>query len=146
MIALFPRSLLWRTFLLLTALVVVTTAAWFLIFRAYEVEPRARGLAQNLISVVNLTHVALLTAQPEKRRDLLAELADREGIQVYPGEPGDRIVPFSDTPILQMAMAMVREELGEYTQFALRREGMPGFWVSFNIEDDTYWVRIPRER
>ena len=146
MTVLVPRSLLWRTFLLLTALVVVTTAAWFLIFRAYEVEPRARALAQNLISVVNLTHVALLTAQPEKRRDLLAELADREGIQVYPGEAGERIVPFSDSPLLQMAMVMVREQLGQDTQFALRREGMPGLWVSFDIEDDTYWVRIPRER
>ena len=48
MIALLPRSLLWRTFLLLAALVLLTTAAWFLIFRAYEVEPRARALAVRL--------------------------------------------------------------------------------------------------
>ena len=75
MTALLPRSLLWRTFLLLAALVLLTTAAWFQIFRAYEIEPRARALAQNMASVVNLTHVALLTAQPEKRRELLAELA-----------------------------------------------------------------------
>ena len=52
---LIPRSLLWRTFFLLAALVLLTTAAWFLIFRAYENEPRARGLAQNLVSVVNDT-------------------------------------------------------------------------------------------
>jgi len=45
---LWPRSLLWRTFALLALLVLATTAGWFLIFRAYEVEPRARQLAQNL--------------------------------------------------------------------------------------------------
>ena len=141
-----PRSLLWRTFVLLAALVLLTTAAWFLIFRAYENEPRARALAQNLVSVVNLTHVALLTTQPEKRRELLAELSDREGIQVYAAEPGERIVVMPETPVLQLAMTMVREQLGQDTRFAVRREGLTGLWVSFSIEDDEYWVRIPRER
>lgn len=144
--ALLPRSLLWRTFLLLGALVLVTTAAWFLIFRAYETEPRARALAQNLVSVVNLTHVALLTAQPEKRRELLAELVEREGIQVYAGDPGERIVPLPSTPVLQLAMNLARAQLGETTRFAARRDDLQGLWVSFNIEDDPYWVRIPRER
>lgn len=146
MMALLPRSLLWRTFLLLAALVLLTTAAWFLIFRAYEVEPRARALAQNLVSVVNLTHVALLTAQPEKRGELLAELSDREGIQVYSAEPGERIIAMPDTPILVLTQSLIREQLGQSTRFAVRRDGLPGLWVSFSIEDDEYWVRIPRER
>ena len=79
---LWPRSLLWRTFLLLAALVVLTTFAWFQIFRAYEAAPRARAIAQNLVSIINLTRAALVNAQPEKRRELLLELSDREGIQV----------------------------------------------------------------
>ncbi len=86
-----PRSLLWRTFMLLAALVLATTAAWFGIFRAYEVEPRARQISQNLISIVNITRTALITSQPERRHELLSELAEREGIQVYPSEPGERI-------------------------------------------------------
>ncbi len=144
--SLLPRSLLWRTFLLLGLLVLITTAAWFLIFRAYETEPRARALAQNLVSVVNLTHVALLTAQPEKRRELLAELVEREGIQVYAGYADERIIALPSTPVLQMAMNLARAQLGEATRFAARRDDMQGLWVSFNIEDDPYWVRIPRER
>ncbi len=141
-----PRSLLWRTFLLLGALVLMTTAAWFLIFRAYAIEPRARGLAQNLVSVVNLTRVALITAQPERRHDLLTVLADREGIQVYPGEAGERLVRMPDTPLLQLTMSLVRQQLGEDTRFAARRDDLHGLWVSFYIDDDEYWVRIPRER
>jgi len=85
---LWPRSLLWRTFLLLAALVVATTVGWFQIFRAYEVEPRARQISQNLVSIVNLTRSALVNSQPELRRELLSDLAEREGIQVYPSEPG----------------------------------------------------------
>ena len=143
---LIPRSLLWRTFLLLAALVIVTTAAWFLIFRAYEAEPRARAIAQNLVSVVNLTRLALVTAQPERRRDLLGQLSEREGIEVYPAAPGELIEPLPDIPVLQLVEAYVRIELGDETRLALARDGMPGMWVSFGIADDDYWVRIPRER
>ncbi len=143
---LWPRSLLWRTFALLTLLVLVTTAAWFLIFRVYEREPRARQIAQNLVSVVNLTRVALITAEPSKRRELLVELSDREGVQVYPAEPGEALKPPPDAPLVQMVVEAVRARLGENTRIASARDGLPGIWVSFRIDDDEYWVRVPRER
>lgn len=144
---LLPRSLLWRTFILLALLVSVSTATWFLIFRAYESEPRARALSQNLVSVVNLTRVALITAQPDLRRELLETLSEREGIQVYAADPGERLKPLPpDRPALQLAVEYARAQLGESTRFALEREGLPGLWVSFSIDEDEYWVRIPRER
>ena len=141
-----PRSLLWRTFLLLAVLVILTTVAWFEIFSAYESGPRSRQLAQNMVSVVNLTRAALVSAQPEKRRELLRELAQREAIQVYPSEPGETIAPLPDRPLLRLVTEHVRQELGPDTRFALSRDGLRGFWVSFRIEDDEYWVRVPRER
>lgn len=143
---LWPRSLLWRTFALLALLVLATTAGWFFIFRAYEVEPRARQLAQNLVSVVNLTRAALIAAEPTKRRDLLVELSDREGIQVYPAEAGETIVPPPDRPLLQLVSEALRAQLGPHTRLASARDGQPGLWVSFRIDDDEYWVRVPRER
>ena len=143
---LWPRSLLWRIFLLLALLVLASTAAWFQIFRAYEREPRARQLAQNLVTVVNLTRVALITADAAKRRDLLEELSDREGVQVYPAEPGEVLKPPPDTPIVELLNEAVRARLGENTRFASARDGLPGIWISFHIDDDEYWVRVPRER
>ncbi|MBM3346787.1 MAG: HAMP domain-containing protein, partial [Betaproteobacteria bacterium] len=141
-----PRSLLWRTFLLLAALVLVTTAAWFLIFRAYEAEPRARAISQNLVSVVNLTRFALITAQPERRRALLGLLSDHEGIQIYPASPQERVEPLPDTAVLKLVESLVRLELGDGTRLAMALDGNPGMWVSFGIEDDEYWVRVPRNR
>ena len=86
-----PRTLLWRSFLLISLLMVISVVAWFQILRSYEREPRARQLAQMVVSVVNLTHAALVTAKADKRRELLAELSEREGIRVYPAEPGDKV-------------------------------------------------------
>jgi len=143
---LWPRSLLWRTFLLLAALVVATTVGYFQIFRAYEVEPRARQISQNLISIVNLTRSALVNSQPELRRELLSDLAEREGIQVYPSEPDERLAPPADEAVLNLARELVRRQLGEGTRFASERDGKPGLWLSFHIADDEYWLRIPRGR
>jgi len=141
-----PRSLLWRTFILLAALVLATTVAWFGIFRAYELEPRARQISQNFVSIVNLTRTALVTSQPERRHELLSELSEREGIQVYPSEPGERIAPPADRPLVRLVSEMIRRQLGDSTRFASERDGKPGFWLSFHIDDDEYWVRVPRER
>ena len=143
---LWPRSLLWRTFLLLAALVVATLAGWFQIFRAYEVEPRARQISQNLISIVNLTRSALVNSQPELRRELLSDLAEREGIQVYPSDPGENLAPPVDEAVQNLVRDLVRRQLGEDTRFASEREGKPGLWLSFHIDDDEYWLRIPRRR
>ena len=65
-----PHSLLWRTFLLVALLMLLSVLAWFTIFRAYQEEPRARQMAQLIVSVVNLTRSAIINAAPERRRDL----------------------------------------------------------------------------
>jgi two-component system osmolarity sensor histidine kinase EnvZ len=87
---LLPRSLLWRTFLFVALLMVLSMAAWFAIFSTYEREPRARQLAQTLVSIANLTRAALISARPQARRELLRDLSVREGIHVYPADPTDR--------------------------------------------------------
>jgi len=141
-----PKSLFGRTFALLALLVVVSVFAWFGIFQVREQEPRAQRIAQNLISVVNLTRVALVTAQPDKRGELLRDLSQRERIEVYPAEEGEQIVPLEEGPMLRLASDMVKTHLGPDTLFASARNGLPGFWVSFSIEEDDYWVRVPRDR
>jgi two-component system osmolarity sensor histidine kinase EnvZ len=60
-----PRSLLWRSVLLIALLLIIANAAWVQIFRLTEREPRARQAAQQIVSIVNLTRAALITAQPE---------------------------------------------------------------------------------
>jgi two-component system osmolarity sensor histidine kinase EnvZ len=142
-----PRSLLWRNFVLIAALILIAVAAWFQLFRFSEREPRARQTADLVASVVNLTRVALVTAQPELRRELLLELQEQEGIRVYPADADERIVPLAtDRPGTQIFAEEVRRQLGPGTRLATERDGLPGFWVSFRIDADEYWVMLPRER
>jgi two-component system osmolarity sensor histidine kinase EnvZ len=143
-----PQSLLWRTFLLIALLMVLSVLAWAAIFTRAEREPRARQLAQMVVSVVNLTRTALVTAQPEKRRELLLELSDREGIRLYPVEENETLAPLPERPaLLRLIIDDIRGQLGAQTRVTTERDGIPAFWVSFRIDDDDeYWVMLPRER
>ena len=143
---LWPASLLWRSVLLIALLLVIAHVSWLQIFRVGEREPRARQVAQQIVSVVNLTRAALITAQPSKRLALLEELSKEEGIQVHNGHPGERIVPLPDRPFLKLVENEVKRLLGPRTQLASSRDGIPGAWVSFFIDDDEYWVFMPRSR
>ncbi|HSG75707.1 MAG TPA: ATP-binding protein [Burkholderiales bacterium] len=139
-------TLFWRSFLLIAALIVVSVVASFQIQRVYEREPRARELAQQAVSSVNLTRAALVNADPFRRRALLIELNEREGLRVYPVTNAETIEPLPRDPLLERVVANVRGDLGGATRFANARDGMEGFWVSFFIDEDEFWVMLPQER
>lgn len=143
---LWPRTLLWRTFPLIALLMLLSVLAWFQIYTYYAREPRARQSAQMVTSVVNMTRAALIAAQPAKRRDLLIELSEREGIRVYPAEADDELVPLPDEPLLRLVAEHVRNDLGLETRLGEELDGEPGLWVSFRIEEDEYWAVLPHER
>jgi two-component system osmolarity sensor histidine kinase EnvZ len=135
-----------RAFLLIALLIVTAVLASFQIYRIYEREPRSRELAQQTVSTVNLTRAALVNADPVLRRDLLIELNETEGLRVIPSSPTEKIEGLPDDPLLQRVAERVKESLGGKTRFGTARDGEEGFWVSFFIDGDEYWVELPRER
>jgi two-component system osmolarity sensor histidine kinase EnvZ len=138
-------SLFWRTLLLVLLLIVASLAAWLQSFRVFERAPRAETIAQQVVSIAQLTRAALLYADPYVRSDLLAELARNEGIRIAPLEPSDRVVSFPDRPVLRLAEQSIIAKLGPGTRVASVVNDQPGLWVSLTIEDDQYWLFIERD-
>ena len=143
---LWPRSLLWRSVMLIALLLVVANLVWVQIFRVSERTPRARQTAQQISSVINITRWALITADPAKRFDLLSELSQTEAIQVYAGEAAEQTTPLPDRPFVREVARELVRQLGPDTQITLTRGGVRGLWVSFRIDGDQYWVLMPRSR
>ena len=141
-----PSSLLWRTFFLLVALLIAVVAAWFQIFLTAEAEPRAQQTSRQIAVIVNLTRTALVSARPESRGQVLRELSDAERIQVHPAEATDQLTPATVLEGAGRVRSLVRAQLGERTRFAGSVNGDVGYWVSFFIEDDEFWLRLSRER
>lgn len=143
---LWPQTLLARSVLLIAALLLLAHLAWLQIFRVSAREPRARQVSQQIVSTVNLTRAALVTAEPSKRYGLLGEIAEREGVQVHVAKPGELLAPLPKTGFYEFVEADLRAHLGPATKFTLSRDGVEGIWVSFEIDGDGFWVLMPESR
>lgn len=139
-------GLLWRTFFLLAFLIAASMAAWVASFRVVERTPRGEQIAAQVVSIVTITRAALLHSAPMLRRELLFDLASTQGIRVYPKEIDDEIRPLPDNALIRLVEENVRKRLGDSTQFAGAVNEIRGFWVSFTIDDDDYWLMLDRER
>ena len=138
-------SLFWRTLLLVLLLIVASLAAWLQSYLVLERGPRAQTIAQQVVSVVNITRAALLYADPLVRSDLLAELAANEGVRIYPLEPDDKVIALPDGPLIKLIEQAIVAKLGADTRLGSDVNGITGLWVSLSMADDDYWVFIERD-
>lgn len=139
-------GLFWRTFLLLSVLITLSMSAWFGMVNVVQREPLAQQSAAQVVSVVTITRAALTHSATDLRRELLFELVSNEGIRVFTMEDEDEVAPPADTALMTDIQALVRAKLGADTRFASEVNGVPGYWVSFKIADDRYWLMLERER
>lgn len=139
-------SLFWRTFALLMLLLVITALAWLQSFRVLSEVPFSKGISQQIISTVNLTRYALISADANYRTDLLHVLAYREGVRVIIKDDTDEWKPLiSQGNTAEMIEMETRAVLGQDTIIAGQVNGEPGLWVSMNIEGDDYWLLIRQD-
>ena len=141
-----PRTLLTRLFLLLALLMTISALAWAAIISFSDQEPRALQMAQLLTSVANLTRAAIIAAAPDRRRELLSELSRQEGIRIAVAEEGETPGQVPNDPFLNRVLERLRTNLGPDTQLLLNREGDQALFLRISIEEDDYWIVLPRER
>ena len=134
-----------RTFLLLSALMLASLAAWLQVFITMEMGPRATQMSKRVATSVNLTRAALAYSSTSERPSVLLELASREGLQVYPRTAEDQVEPLPDEEYWQQVAVLVRDLLGQETVLAWEVDDQPGFWVSFRIDDEKYWLMFERQ-
>ncbi len=134
-------SLFWRTFLLLCGLIFFSVIGWLQSFRVLSELPYSQGIAQHIVSTVNLTKYALVTADPLYRMDLLKVLAAREGVLISPRDETDKVVRIPSEGFNGLIDQLVKTSLGPETVLAVNVNGNEGLWVSFDIEGDNYWLQ-----
>jgi two-component system, OmpR family, osmolarity sensor histidine kinase EnvZ len=138
-------TLFWRTFLLIVSVSSASLVAWVPTVRVLEREPRAHQLAERVVSMVHATRNSLVYSDPARRRGLLSALFEDESLRVVPLEPSDQIEPVEPSALMQLVEREVVQRLGAGTRLASSVNGINGFWVSFAIDDDAYWVYVDRD-
>jgi two-component system osmolarity sensor histidine kinase EnvZ len=142
----FRSGLFWRTFFLLSLLTGLSMASWIGMINVFQRGPQVEQTAELLVSVVTITKAALTHSAPELRRELLFELVSNEGIRILTLEPTDKVEPPPANSLVPEIAGLVRAKLGPDTRFSRRVNDMPGFWVSFDIDGDKYWLMLERDR
>lgn len=142
----FKSGLFWRTFFLLALLVTASMATWFISFKVVERKPRAQQISAQIVSMVTITRAALTHSAEDKRRQLLIDLASNEGIRIYLLEDDDQIVTPDENPFFKELSQRIRQKLGAETRFAKDVNGESGFWLSFSIDADQYWLQLEPDR
>ena len=139
-------GLFWRTFFLLTFLITASMSIWIASISMVERAPRARQMAAQIISIITLTRTALAHSDPELRRELLITLKSDEGIKILPLEDNDVVQDAPESETVSEIEANIRARMGAQTRFAGDINGHEGFWISFEMEGDPYWLGLERQR
>ena len=139
-------GLFWRTFFLLTFLITTSLAIWVFSISVVERAPRARQIAAQIASIITVTRVALANSAPDSLRILLIDLKNNEGIKILPLEESDKIEDPPDSETVLQVEANIRARLGPETRFAGNVNGHDGFWISFDMEGDPYWLGLEKAR
>lgn len=142
----FKSGLFWRTFFLMSVLTAASMLAWIGMISVFQRDKQIQQTAELVVSVVTITKAALTHSAPDLRRELLLELVSNEGIRIFTLEDSDIVDPPPHNRLMPEIAARVRERLGADTRFSSGVNGVPGFYISFNIEDDQYWLMLERER
>lgn len=130
--------------LLIAVLLAIGQFASLNIFEYFEREPRAEATALQAVTVVNYTRASLIASQESLRLALLSELTGKEGVRIYYADFMEEIDPLPPDAFINMVAEKIRERLGVETIITTRHYGIEGLWVSFSINQDDFWVVIPR--
>jgi two-component system osmolarity sensor histidine kinase EnvZ len=135
-----------RSFLLLAALMLVSLGAWLQVFFGMEEGPRAVQMAQRVATAVSITRSALVYAPTSVRPALLLDLATKESLRVQPREEADITQPLPDSNYWRRVASEIQKRLGPDTRIEWTVNQTPGIWVSFDINNDRYWLVFDREQ
>jgi two-component system, OmpR family, osmolarity sensor histidine kinase EnvZ len=130
--------------LLIAILLIISIYGSLKIFDYFDREPRAEMAALQAVTIVNYTRASLIASHDSRRSALLSELSGREGVRVYTADFMEQIEPLPDDPFVQLIASKIRARLGEETIITVNHYGIPGLWISFNVELDDFWVVIPK--
>ncbi len=142
---LLPKTLLTRLVLLIATLLVISQLVSLKIFDLFEREPRAKALAEEITTIVNFTKASITAAASHKRIKLLNELSSMSDVRIYPATLFEEATkPIPDDPFLKLVVNKIQQKLPPDTQVAVNHYGVPGIWVSFEINGDLFWAVILR--
>jgi two-component system osmolarity sensor histidine kinase EnvZ len=148
-------SLLWRTFAVVVAALVLSQAAALWLFDRYITQPRVAQATRNFVSHLKTVGAAMQTLEPAAQKAFIARIAEQEGIRILPERSGEHLRPVTERKTLALFRERIRESFGPGAEVYVRDNDdvEPGarpprvLWVRLpSGEKSSFWVAFPRAR
>ena len=141
-----PRSLLWRSVLLITAILIASQLAWIQFFRLTSAQTKSDQLASNIASVLNTVAVALDTMPAASRRKFMERLpAAMQNIRLLPATTWDiDEIAVESSPLLAGVSDQLKRLSGGNTQaLAMLEDSDRSLWIKIRVKEQAWWVVFP---
>ena len=140
-----PQSLLSRSVLLISALLVLSQLIWFGLYRTYNVRAQSEYLAGQIASVISTVSVALETMPASARRKFSEKLPVQQNIRLLPATAwDDEEVPLPESPLLQsISDHLKRDFSGDAQALVMLEDATRALWIKIKVKNQAYWVVFP---
>ena len=141
-----PRSLLARSVLLITAILIVSQLAWIQFFRMTSAQSQSDQLASNIASVLNTVAVALDTMPAASRKKFMEKLPTAmQNIRLLPATTWDMDeIAVQDSPLLAAVSEQLKRRSGGTTQaLAMIEDSDRALWIKIRVKEQAWWVVFP---
>lgn len=141
-----PRSLLARSVLLITVILIASQLAWIQFFRMTSAQSQSDQLASNVASVLNTVAVALDTMPAATRKKFMEKLpAAMQNIRLLPATTWDMDeIAVQDSPLLAAVSEQLKRRSGGTTQaLAMLEDSERALWIKIKVKEQAWWVVFP---
>jgi two-component system, OmpR family, osmolarity sensor histidine kinase EnvZ len=137
-----PRSLFWRSALLIGSLLVVSQIILSVVFYAFVQRPRL-DFAQDLTLVyLDNVRVALTALPPVAREKFLNDVDPNADLRVTRETPRAETTGVAKQPLLRMFVRELSDRLPRGERVIVQDTPVSALWVSLLVENEPYWVVV----
>ena len=142
-----PQSLLSRSVLLISTLLVLSQLIWFGLYRTYNGRTQSEYLASQIASVISTVSVALETMPASARRKFSEKLPAQQNIRLLPATAwDDEEVPLPESPLLRsISDHLKRDFSGDAQALVMLEDATRALWIKIKVKNQAYWVVFPPE-
>ena len=139
---LLPGSLLARSVLLISLILLASQVAWIQFYRMATDQSRSQLAASTIVRVLNTVSVALETMPASSRRKFSDRLPEQQNIRLFPAatlDVDELAVPGS--PLMAAVEAQLRRSAAASPKvLAMIEDSDHSLWVKIQVRQQAYWV------
>ncbi len=135
-----PKSLFWRSALLIGCLLFVSQLALSIVFYVYVQRPRI-NFAQDLTLIyLDNVRVTLAALPPLAREKFLRDLDKNADLRVTRDSPQGHSSAIARQPLVRLFLEELQERLPPGERAVVQEAPAAALWVSLLVEGEPYWI------